>query len=245
MSFATFVTNLPNLLQGASAYVLPGGAPNQFTTGTLAALNDTLILSTDTLGSVGVSVSGANTGATVVFEGTINDTTWDTIKVYPLTPGAAGVTSVTAAGDFEFNCGSFKHVRARLSVAGTGSFAVALNGTAAARHVGVKNGNAADFNATVTPAAATLTDRSGTVATGGQAQQLAAANPARKGWRLQNTSTGDLWFNDTGGVASVGGAGCFRLTSLGYYESPAGGASQTAINIFGATTAQSFSASEW
>ncbi|MDR6389255.1 hypothetical protein [Paraburkholderia phenoliruptrix] len=101
------------------------------------------------------------------------------------------------------------------------------------------------FPVQTTPSPATLTDRSGTIATGGTAQQLAAANASRKGWRLQNTSNGDLWFNDTGGTASAAGAGSFKLASGGYYETPVGGSSQTAISIFGATTAQTFSASEW
>src|SRR6202008_942040 len=83
------------------------------------------------------------------FEGTINGSTWDTIKVYPLIAGSAGVSSVSAAGDFEFNCAAFKQVRARVSVAGSGSFAATLNGTAALKHVVVKNGKAVDFNATV------------------------------------------------------------------------------------------------
>ena len=95
------------------------------------------------------------------------------------------------------------------------------------------------------PAGATLTDRSGSITAGGTAQALAAANTSRRGWRLQNTSSGDLWFNDIGGTASIGGAGCFKVASLGYYESPVGGGSQAAISIFGATTAQTFSASEW
>ena len=148
MSLNTYATNLPSLLQGASFKILPAGAPNQATSGMLIAPNDAVLLGTDTLGSVGVSLIGVNAGATVVLEGTINDTTWSTIKVYPLTPGSAGVTSITAAGEYEFNCGAYKHVRARLSVAGTGAFAVTLNGTAAPKHIGVKNGNATDLQVT-------------------------------------------------------------------------------------------------
>ncbi len=128
----------------------PVGVSNQSVTGTLAALNDAVALATDSLGSVGVSISGANAGATVVIEGLIAGSTWDTIKVYPLVAGAAGVTSIAAAGDFEFNCAAFKQVRARLSVAGSGSFTATLNGTGAAKHMAVKNGNAADLQATVT-----------------------------------------------------------------------------------------------
>lgn len=94
-------------------------------------------------------------------------------------------------------------------------------------------------------APATLTDLSGSITTGGTAQQLVAADANRHGWRLMNTSSGDLWFNDTGGAASAGGAGCYKLTAGGYYESPPGGASTAAITIYGATTGQTFSAARW
>ncbi|MFM0663324.1 hypothetical protein [Paraburkholderia sediminicola] len=130
------------------AGVFPTGTPNLLASGTLQTLNSALAVSTDTLGTIGASLTGTNTGATVIFEGTINGTTWDAIKVYPLIAGSAGVTSVSAAGDFEFNCAAFKQIRARLSVAGAGSFSVTLNGTAAIKHVGVKNGNAVDLQMT-------------------------------------------------------------------------------------------------
>jgi hypothetical protein len=39
---------------------------------------------------------------------------------------------------------------------------------------------------------ATSTSRSGTIATGGTAQSLMVANAARKGWFIQNNSTGDV-----------------------------------------------------
>lgn len=101
------------------------------------------------------------------------------------------------------------------------------------------------FPVETTPSPASLTDRSGSIIAGGTAQPLASVNASRRGWRLQNTSTGDLWFNDTGGAASIGGGGCFRVAPGGYYETPTGGASQTAVSIYGATTGQAFSASEW
>ena len=40
---------------------------------------------------------------------------------------------------------------------------------------------------------ATITSRSGTITLGGTAQSFMAANAARKGWFIQNNSTGDLW----------------------------------------------------
>lgn len=163
MGFLSFVVNLPSKLGAAlsanslpvviaSDQTVPVYTKNVQATGTLAALNDSVTLNTDSLGSVGVSLTGTNAGATVIFEGLVAGSTWDTIKVYPLIVGAGGVTSASAAGDFEFNCGSFKQIRVRLSVAGSGSFSCSLNGTQALRHVGVKNGNASDLQATVVSA---------------------------------------------------------------------------------------------
>lgn len=224
----------------------PSGAPNQSTSGTLSTVNAAVTLATDTLGSVDFALAGTPVGATVAFESTSDGTTWVASKAYQKGgAGVAGSTTATTAGVYNVSVGGAKQVRARLSAITSGSFTVTANGTAAVAHVGVKNGNAADLQATVTPAAATLTDRSGSITTGGTAQQLAAANAVRRGWRFQNTSSADQWFNDTGGSASVGGAGCFKVASGGYYETPVGGASQTAISIYGATTGQTFSASEW
>ncbi len=84
------------------------------------------------------------------------------------------------------------------------------------------------------------TNRSGTITTGGTAQQLAAANTSRLSLTGQNISAGDLWINETGGTAAVNGAGSYRI--------PAGSAfsvaTNRAISIIGATTGQAFTATE-
>lgn len=87
------------------------------------------------------------------------------------------------------------------------------------------------------------TDRSGTVTTGGTAQTLMASNASRKGWRVMNLSTGDLWINDKGGTAAATQP-AFKLLAGYAYESPTFGASTAAISIFGATTGQAFEAME-
>jgi hypothetical protein len=95
----------------------------------------------------------------------------------------------------------------------------------------------------VTAAAGTLTDRSGTVTTGGTAQQLMAANASRKGFSVQNVSAGDLWIRETGTAAAAQPS--LKLTSGTYFETPAGYGSTGAVSIFGATTGQAFTAREW
>lgn len=91
---------------------------------------------------------------------------------------------------------------------------------------------------------ATLTSRSGTIATGGTAQTLMAANPARKGWFVQNVSTGDLWVNRFGGTASAGQPSIL-IKAGRLYETPAGGSGGNALSIFGATAGQAFTCGEW
>lgn len=87
------------------------------------------------------------------------------------------------------------------------------------------------------------TSRSSTITTGGTAQTLMASNAARKGFRVMNLSTVDLWINDEGATA-VAGQPSFKVSAGALYESPAFGASTAAISIFGAATAQAFQASE-
>ena len=83
------------------------------------------------------------------------------------------------------------------------------------------------------------TNRGGTITTGGTAQQLAPANPTRSFLSGQNTSTGDLWIHETGGTAS-GASPSFRVPA----GSTFGINTNQAISIWGATTGQSFSATE-
>ena len=94
------------------------------------------------------------------------------------------------------------------------------------------------------PANTSIVSKSGTITTGGTAQQLMAANTARKGWSIRNNSTGSLWFNELGSTAIIGQPS-FEVKAGEYFEAPIGGSSESAISIIGATTGQSFTAREW
>ena len=87
------------------------------------------------------------------------------------------------------------------------------------------------------------TDRSGTIATGGAAQVLMSANTQRRGFSVQNVSSGDLWFSAVGTAAASQPS--FRLPPNAMYENPYSTTATTEISIFGATTGQAFSAREW
>ena len=89
-------------------------------------------------------------------------------------------------------------------------------------------------------------DISSTIATGGTAQALAAANELRNGYSVQNLSSGNLYVNDVGGAAVTTATGAsITLIPGALYESPAGVRPTAAISIIGATTSQAFAAREW
>lgn len=88
----------------------------------------------------------------------------------------------------------------------------------------------------------TKINSSGTITTGGVAQVLMAANPARRGINIQNISNQDLWISQVGTASA--GPGSIKLKPDGYYE-PYTGVAVGAISIFGATTGQQFTAYEF
>jgi hypothetical protein len=88
----------------------------------------------------------------------------------------------------------------------------------------------------VTPTQGTLTDRSGTITTGGTAQQLAAANTSRKYLLIQNTGNTDLWFNFT--TTAVQGQPSFKLSPGASFVMEHSYVSTEAVSILGATTGQ-------
>lgn len=83
------------------------------------------------------------------------------------------------------------------------------------------------------------TDRSGSITTGGTAQNVAAANTARRGFTLQNTSDTEMRVSESGTAASA---------TTGYQIAPGGrftASTNRAISVFGATTGKTFAATEW
>ena len=90
----------------------------------------------------------------------------------------------------------------------------------------------------------TITDRSGTIAAGGIAQQLAPANGTRRGLRIMNISSGDLWINDKGMLATPSQPS-FKIPANSMYENPINGVSGAILSVFGSATGQAFEACEW
>ena len=99
--------------------------------------------------------------------------------------------------------------------------------------------------------AITTVDGSGTIASGGTAQVLFVANPARRGYRVQNIDGSlpaeAIWINDTG-TATVAGAGSYGLAAAASAAYPGGsydGQSIAAVSIIAATTGHKFTAIQW
>jgi hypothetical protein len=119
-----------------------------------SGLGDYLEVSTEGLGSIDFALVNGSTAPSaplVVFESTSDGVTWIATKAYPKgASGAAGVSSASAAGVYNVTCGGAAQVRVRLTAIAAGSFSVTANGTATAAHIGVKNTNPTDLNATVT-----------------------------------------------------------------------------------------------
>lgn len=88
-----------------------------------------------------------------------------------------------------------------------------------------------------------VTDRSGTITTGGTAQQLMAANATRRGWYIQNNSDTVMWVSDVGTAAATQPS--LKLLPDAYYEPPQSGVDSGAISLFCATTGKTFTSREW
>jgi hypothetical protein len=229
MGIASIVLNLPNLFAGIASKVLPVGTPNQSTTGTLASATshggsgDFVAIATDTLGSIDFALDGTPVGATAVFESTSDGgTTWIATKAYQKGgAGVAGSTTATAAGVYNVTTGGAQQVRVRLTTITSGSFTVTANGTVAAAHVGVKNGNAADLNATVVSAGSVGQDHSANqpalpvvgqpfAAAGPYASYVLIAtvpgSPSRNNVDIENTSGAQIAVVRDDGTAASGAA---------------------------------------
>lgn len=105
-------------------------------------------------------------------------------------------------------------------------------------------------NVTSFDAVALMTDRSGTIAAGGVAQQLMAANAARRGWAIQNideTILEEIRYSLTG-AATLAAVGSFAIAASGGANFPGGyaqGVGTGAISIIAATIGHKFTAIEW
>jgi hypothetical protein len=88
----------------------------------------------------------------------------------------------------------------------------------------------------------TLTDRSGTVATGGVSQQVMAANTARKYLLFENVSTEDKWINFT--TAATAAQPSILIKPNGSYELEGNYITTEAMHVISASTSSPYTAKE-
>lgn len=87
----------------------------------------------------------------------------------------------------------------------------------------------------------TPTNKSGSIATGATAQNVAAANDARRGFWFQNVSDTDMWISELGTATAT--QPCIKVPAGALYEFPV--VPNSAISVLCATTGKEFSAREW
>lgn len=94
-----------------------------------------------------------------------------------------------------------------------------------------------------------LTDYSGTITTGGTAQQLMPANANRSGWIIQNQhATATLEIYELGTPSSWGGgSGAIMIAPGAFYPNAAtsGSPSIAQITVYSATVGHPFAARQW
>jgi hypothetical protein len=95
---------------------------------------------------------------------------------------------------------------------------------------------------TIFPYNGTFTDGSGTITTGGTSQQIFGTNGSRAYLLIQNLSTGNLYINFTS--AASAGSGSILLLPNSSYVMESSMTSTEAVNIYGATTGQAFTAKQ-
>lgn len=85
-------------------------------------------------------------------------------------------------------------------------------------------------------------DHSGTITTGGTAQALCPANPARGYLLVENLSTGDLWVNF--GITAVVSQPSIKIVAGGSLVQEDDFVDTESVSIVGATTGQAFTCKE-
>jgi len=90
---------------------------------------------------------------------------------------------------------------------------------------------------------AVATDRGGTITAGGTAQQLMAANAARRGYSVQNQSTGDIYINAM--TTATIDYHSLKIPAGSLYETTSTHVGPGAVSIIGATTGQAYYAREF
>lgn len=184
-------------------------------------------------------ITGVWTG-TLTFEISIDGgTTYQSAASHVSGTTIESATAV-ANGQFITLVAGATHFRVRATAAMTGTATVKTTyGTSG----GIIKANGGVVNMQSPPSLNLSSGPSGSITAGNTAQNAAAANTNRRGFALQNLSSGDLWFSSL--ATAVLDQPSLKLAAGAYYETPPGAAGVGAISIIGATTGQKYSGREW
>lgn len=155
---------------------------------------------------------------------------------------------VVAADNYTIQSGgAARTIRAKDLGTSLAPMSIAIDGAGLERFTTANPGYVTFPNGTVLSAdtviRSTSTDRGGTITAGGTAQQMMAANTARRGFLIQNQSTGDLYINGLSTAAA--NQTSLRIPAGALYETSPHHSGTGAVSIFGATTGQAFYAREF
>ncbi len=193
------------------------------------------------VGSAAFRVSNTFTSQ-LNFEAKVNSV-WSAITAYPDAAGA-GVTSTGSTGLWHVNLAGTEGFRVRARPYTSGTAAIAINPSPL--------GWTQPAGATIT--SANITDRSGSISSGGTAQTAISANASRVHLVIQNYSTAalqgvaaaeSLFVSFTGTALCSGGANTFEIPPGGSIET--GGStpvSTQAVSVCAASTGHLFAAGE-
>jgi len=225
----------------------------------------TLVVSAQGSGSVGVIASGSGSGLTFSFQGSVDGTNYVSIPCVVPSTGAL-VTGGTANGTWTCQSAGYQNVRVNLTAIGGGTETFTLNASAGSSQPPVgTQGTATNVTAvggTATTAAGlpvlgtvntTLTDCSGTITSGGTAQNAFTAAATRHGFTIANIDTTEvMWVSFTNTAAASGTASyplapatATTFAGLSSFTSPIGMGINTALSVIAATTSHKFSCTVW
>jgi hypothetical protein len=121
---------------------------------------------------------------------------------------------------------------------------VGTAGTASSQVVSVQ-GVASGTALTASSAQFARTDKSGTITTGGTAQDVFSTGNATHGFYFQNLSTAAMYIRDDGTAASAANGSILVPANGGYYESPPLSAPTAKLSVFCATTSSAYTSKVW
>ncbi len=203
-------------------------------------------------GSITATTSGTASNAAPTYTAGSNPLSLDlsgnlrTVISGALATGSNVIGGVTQSGTWTVQPGNTANTTPWLTKLSDGTNAVAIKSASTAPvaiDTALVVAISPNSGPTDTVIKATATDRGGTITAGGTAQQLMAANAARRGYSVQNQSTGDIYINAM--TTATIDYHSLKIPAGSLYETTSTHVGPGAVSIIGATTGQAYYAREF